>query len=120
MESGATRGAKPGARGARDAQAVVHAPRASKKKKGEDWQNDFTEFLPGRNKAVEGGKSGFDKKPLPARIKTRKPLIVFPKPVFSDRDDLLPNDRFRAVLLIQACSVRGTLQLFPFKSSCPG
>ena len=68
---GATRGAKPGARGARDAQAVVHAPRASKKKKGEDWQNDFTEFFARQEQGGWGGKSGFDKKAAPRKDKKR-------------------------------------------------
>ena len=70
-KAGATRGAKPGARGARDAQAVVHAPRASKKKKGEDWQNDFTEFFARQEQGGWGGKSGFDKKAAPRKDKKR-------------------------------------------------
>ena len=69
--AGATRVAKPGARGARDAQAVVHAPRASKKKKGEDWQNDFTEFFARQEQGGWGGKSGFDKKAAPRKDKKR-------------------------------------------------
>ena len=78
MESGGRlAGAKPGARGARDAQAVVHAPRASKKKKGEDWQNDFTEFFARQEQGGWGGKSGFDKKPLPARIKNAETVNCF-------------------------------------------
>ena len=70
-KEGATRGAKPGARGARDARAVVHAPRASKKKKGEDWQNDFTEFFARQEQGGWGGKSGFDKKAAPRKDKKR-------------------------------------------------
>lgn len=51
--------------------SVVHAPRASKKKKGEDWQNDFTEFFARQEQGGWGGKSGFDKKAAPRKDKKR-------------------------------------------------
>ena len=60
------------------------APRASKKKKGEDWQNDFTEFFARQEQGGWGGKSvASDIQAAPRKDRKRgNSLIVFPKPVF--------------------------------------